>query len=375
MTALKLYQICYSADTLAACDPALEPLDNLANPRPDWREYWPMRAVLADPALEQASLYGFFSPRFAGKTGISGADARAFIASHEADVYLFSPFFDHSAYYLNIFEQAEANHPGIAPTLRAAFAEFAPQVSLDSLVMSSRDTVFCNYLVATGGFWSEWIEHAERLYAIAEAKASALAGMLNAEAPYVHAGAQAKVFVMERLASFLLNRGGWRVAVCNPMTLGYGNSFAANFKSELCQLDALKIAYQTTGYSEYLDRFHSVRSGIVKVAQHERGRSTARARRGARRTHAGASANCAHAALPVMAGDCALARCGAADSGAAGALTRPPGVGHDGASPSSRNCASSAAISRCISAYSSRLRSRNCCVSRSLRPTPAGVSL
>jgi len=270
MTTLKLHQICYSAETLAACDPAFEPLDNLANARPDWREYWPMRAVLTDPALDPASLYGFFSPRFAGKTGISGTEVRAFIASREADVYLFSPFFDHSAYYLNIFEQAEANHPGIGPTLRAAFAELAPGVSLDTLIMSSRDTVFSNYLVATGAFWSEWIEHAEQLHAIAETNASPLADMLNAEAPYVHAGAHAKVFVIERLASFLLNRGNWRVATYNPMTLAYGHSFAANFKSELCQLDALKIAYQVTGHSEYLDRFHSVRMHIVKATQQER---------------------------------------------------------------------------------------------------------
>ena len=270
MTPPKLYQICYSTETLAACDPAFEPLDNLANPRPDWREYWPMRAVLREAGPEGEALTGFFSPRFASKTGITGRDVRAFIASRDADVYLFSPFFDHSAYYLNIFEQAEANHPGITPTLRAAFAEIAPEVDLDRLVMSSRDTVFSNYLVANGAFWAAWFERAEWLFDIAEGGASPLARLLNAEAPYVHAGAQAKVFVIERLASFLLNQGNWRVAVYNPMQLGYGQSYAANFKAELTQLDALKIAWQTTGYRDYLDRFHSVRALIVQASQQER---------------------------------------------------------------------------------------------------------
>jgi len=270
MTPPTLYQICHSAETLAACDPAFEPLDNLANPRPDWREYWPMRSVLLNAAAESDALTGFFSPRFGSKTGISGSVVRDCIASQAADVYLFSPFFDHSAYYLNIFEQAEANHPGITPTLHAAFAEIAPEVDLDQLVMSSRDTVFSNYLVANGRFWSTWLRHAEQLFAIAEANTSPLGKLLNAEAPYVHAGAQAKVFVIERLAAFLLNRGDWRVAVYNPMQLGYGQSFAANFKAELTQLDALKIAWQVTGYREYLDRFHSVRALIVQATQQER---------------------------------------------------------------------------------------------------------
>jgi len=40
---VRLFHIAYSADTLAAMEDGYELLDNLANPRPDWFEYWPIR--------------------------------------------------------------------------------------------------------------------------------------------------------------------------------------------------------------------------------------------------------------------------------------------------------------------------------------------
>ena len=43
MSIIYAYQIYYSEQTRDALDPGFLPLDNLANPRPDWREYWPIR--------------------------------------------------------------------------------------------------------------------------------------------------------------------------------------------------------------------------------------------------------------------------------------------------------------------------------------------
>ena len=51
-TAVRLFQIAYSPATLAAVEPGFEVLDNLANPRPDWYEFWPMRRYLREQPLD-----------------------------------------------------------------------------------------------------------------------------------------------------------------------------------------------------------------------------------------------------------------------------------------------------------------------------------
>lgn len=270
MKKIEIHQIHYSNSTREQCDPGFLLLDNTENPRPDWREYWPIREFLRSRDLVPNTLYGFLSPKFKGKTHLASEKVFEFIENHDADVYLFSPFFDHSAYYINVFEQASANHPGILPTLQEAFALFPGGEDINQLVMSSRDTVFSNFLVARPAFWEVWHEYCERVFEIAESQDGPLAAALNADAPYVTEDAPAKVFVIERVASFLLSEGNWRVKAFNPMELGYGDSFAANFKAELCILDALKIGFQETGAREYLDRFLEVRNRILNVSQRER---------------------------------------------------------------------------------------------------------
>jgi hypothetical protein len=276
MKNVEIRQIFYSEITRGQCDPGFLLLDNSTNLRPDWREYWPIRQYFAGEPPQPGVAYGFLSPKFGAKTGLVSADVRAFVSRNDADVYLFSPYFDHSAYYRNMFEQAEANHPGILPTLERAFALFPRGESINALVMSSCDTVFSNYLVADGRFWDVWLTCCGTLFDVAEDGRTDLGLALVAAAPYVHAQAEAKVFAMERVASFLLHTGAWKVCVYDPMRLPLGDSFAASYPAELCVLDALKIAYQRTGREEYLERFEELRANILRMAfpDSEEGRPT-----------------------------------------------------------------------------------------------------
>ena len=269
MENIQIRQIFYSEITRGQCDPGFLLLDNSTNLRPDWREYWPIRQYFAAEPPQPGVAYGFFSPKFGAKTGLAPSDVRAFVSEYDADVYLFSPYFDHSAYYRNVFEQAEANHPGILPTLERAFALFPRGESINTMVMSSCDTVFSNYFVADGRFWDAWLTCCEMLFDIAEDGRTDVGLALVADAPYVHAQAEAKVFAMERVASFLLNTGDWRVCVYDPMRLPLSDSFAAPYPAELCVLDALKIAYQHTGREQYLERFDELRANILSMASSE----------------------------------------------------------------------------------------------------------
>ena len=154
-----LHQIYYSPQSRAELDPGFLPLDNLSNPRPDWREYWPIRRFLLSNSLEPESYYGFLSPKFKHKTGLSSAAVYEFIGgqTERPDVLLFSPYFDQIAFFLNIVEQGCINHPVMADTLNEAAALMFPGFRSGAIFAIAANTVFCNNFVAKPRFWSEWL--------------------------------------------------------------------------------------------------------------------------------------------------------------------------------------------------------------------------
>ena len=265
----EIYQIFYNERTQQANDPGFLPLDNLSNERPDWSEYWPIRRFFTGRTLSPDTYYGFLSPKFHQKTGLSAQDVRAFLADCTDDAVLFSPFFDQSAFAINIFEQANISHRNIDAILSTAFSELNPNIRLSSLVTHSKNTVFCNYFVAKPAFWKVWLGCCEKIFQLCEQGDSALSRQLNTLVKHGSGMSPAKVFVIERVASFMLALdGGWRVKAYNPMRLPMAaSSKVARFKDELCRLDALKIAFCESGYPEYIQAFNEIRAEVLELIE------------------------------------------------------------------------------------------------------------
>lgn len=265
MTKLLIHQIYYSDQTRAMLDPGFAALDNSTNARPDWREYWPIRRHLMAGSPDKDALVGYFSPRFGRKTGLDSAAVRTFVerAAADAEVVLFSPFFDQIAAYWNIFENGISHHPGSQETFRAAVARIMPGVTLEALTMDSRNTVFCNFFLAKPRFWREWLRLNEMLYAIAESGQGALAAGLNAPARYAGGDVPVKVFMMERIASLMLATDpAWKVVVHDPLRCPLDALFAP-FRRELVCLDALKIAATVRPSAEYRAVYRDIRRQIA----------------------------------------------------------------------------------------------------------------
>jgi hypothetical protein len=270
MPDIRIYQIFYSRQTREGLDPGFIGLDNLANERPDWREYWPIRRFLRDAPPQEDAYYGFLSPKFGATTNLSSAAVRAFVAAQGGapDVILFSPYFDQIAFPVNIFEQGAVQHPDTLETFRECVEAVAPGVDFGGLVMDSSNTVFCNYFVARRAFWDGWLERCEIVYRIAEEGATGLARRLNASTAHDGAGAPTKVFVIERIASLMLATDRrWAVAACNPIALPWSGAPIAAFRMEVVILDALKMAYAAHGHAQYLEAFHRARSMVDRALQ------------------------------------------------------------------------------------------------------------
>jgi hypothetical protein len=267
MPPVHLYQIAYSPQTLAALEPGYLLLDNLANERPDWYEYWPIRRFLLNETLDEQAFYGFFSPKFGRKTQLTHADVQRFVQQHaeQIDVALFSPQPDMGAFFLNVFEQGETFDPGLIEAFEGFLAEIGRPVPLRQLVMDSRQIVFSNYFVARPAFWRAWFELAERFFAVCEGEATPLQRALTVATSYQ--GAQRKVFLQERIASLLLTiEPRWRTKAADPFTMGWSTSRFREHPTEAFISDALKLAFREQGFGEYLQAFAAVRQRFTAGA-------------------------------------------------------------------------------------------------------------
>jgi hypothetical protein len=259
MHAMHIYQILNHYTSRQELDPGFKVLDNSLNERPDWFEYWPIRNFLLNEALDEDAFYGFLSPKFQLKTSLDSDVVRESIlaAGAAADVILLSPSIHNSAYYLNVFEHGDAEHPGLMNVAQRLFERLGLPNDLDSLVSDSRNTVFSNYFIAKPRFWRAWLAINEKMFAIAETPSDALGEALRTPTSYRGGSSvQMKIFIMERIATWLLTSDrSFAARVRDP--------FVA--RSRIYKLpvaivcDALKIAYATQGRAQYKDVFLLVR--------------------------------------------------------------------------------------------------------------------
>ena len=255
MHPVHIHQILNHYTSRAELDPGFEVLDNSSNERPDWFEYWPIRKFLLDQALDEEGFYGFLSPKFRLKTNLTAAAVREFIdrTAGSTDVCLFSPSIHNSAYFLNVFEHGDSEHPGLAGVAARFFERIDARVKISDLVSDSRNTVHSNYFIAKPRFWRAWLAINERLFAIAESPDDPLGEQLRAPTSYRGRNeVQMKIFIMERVATWILIHDG---------------SFAARVRDPFAErkriyklpaaivCDALKIAFATERRSQYKDVF------------------------------------------------------------------------------------------------------------------------
>jgi hypothetical protein len=250
-----IFQIYYSEETKRMLDPGFLPLNNIDSTQPEWREYSPMRNFLLNAELDEQRFYGFFAPKFFAKTNLDSSQVFSFIDQDTSpDIITFSPFCDQQALFLNCFTQGEFYAPGLMKTVDQFFDKIGLHVDLQHFVMDSRSMVFCNYFVAKPAFWRAWLDINERLYALSEPSGDLYEG-LNALTDYHGSKIPLKVFIMERMVSFLLATGSsWTARAYDPFAMSISAHFAQHLHASiLC--DALKIAFRTQGHEEYMTKY------------------------------------------------------------------------------------------------------------------------
>ena len=265
------YQIYYDEQTKSLVDSEFIPLDNSKNERSDWREYWPIRKVLKTVAFDDNDYVGFFSPKFSQKTGLTSAHVRNFFETMNAsnqidqpDVISFSPYPDLCAIFVNIFEQGETNHKGLTKLAIDVFDILNIKHNINSMVNDSTTNIFSNFFIATYSFWKQWLAICERIFEICEDSQSNLGQRLNQVVDHgTIIDAQAKVFLIERIATLILEKRDFSCVPYDQRKLPFLLPRLIPFPEELFICDRLKNSYRTTGKKEYLNMYSIQRQKIM----------------------------------------------------------------------------------------------------------------
>lgn len=270
MALANIYQIFYDQKTKQALDPAFIPLDNTANQRPDWYEFWVIRNFLNSHRLNDDQFYGFVSPSFRSKTGIRGVDLHGLLnqSPAEIDVVLFSHSWDQIAYFRNVFEHGDYWHPGLMEASAQFFALVGSTLDLKTLVGHSMNSVFSNFFVAKPGFWHAWLEMADCLWSVCEESIGELTNMLKSSGRYFTGGQEAamKVFVQERIASVILANGQFQTISLDlsHMLPVFGRLFSEDLRTRklLSVCDTLKLEFAHSKDVFFRDAYEKCRSAV-----------------------------------------------------------------------------------------------------------------
>ncbi len=265
MTTCKIHQIYYSPESFAKLDSGFIPLNNSDGP-PSVREYWPIRQYFLNNPVKDNDLIGFFSPLFYEKTGLSSKDVYTHIENNpNKDVYLFNPYFHITAWHFNTFTQGEMSHPGIIDITNKAMHMMKIEIDVNNLAMSSKNSVYCNYFVASGSFWKRWLMVAEFIYALSTIDESFIGKSLKEKTTYIKESLPMKVFIIERIASMLLAiPNTWAInAKLIFINMQYRANSPVSFLEKMIVLDSLKSSFIETKNPIYLNTFNHERTLLM----------------------------------------------------------------------------------------------------------------
>lgn len=215
--AIKVFQIHFQADQLAALDPAFVPYDNSAENDPVL-EFGVFRRVLNEGLADGADLWGAVSWKFGQKTGMAGQALIELIERNPGfDVYHCNVYPHLEALYPNLWLQGNTTHPGFLALAQSVLALGGLDPALCRQLYPSKAFSSVNFMVGTPAFWRSYVGFVESVLGPALAPGQPLREQLlspHADPKGLHAGACYLPFVVERLFGvFLASEAGAHLRV------------------------------------------------------------------------------------------------------------------------------------------------------------------
>lgn len=189
--------------------------------------------LLTEVDPQETAFIGYFAEDDRQLFGLEMPYARQFVEQSkvDADVILFSPGWDMSAFFINPFVQGEHFDPGTLAIYQGFANAQGLDVDLSKVVMHSENTCFENLWVAKRSFWLLWLEWSEKWVDWMRAYHPDTSPF----APHLH----------QRLVNLLLMRGQHHVVSHDIFKMQPTGSFLSQHKDLAIELNALKQSCAT----------------------------------------------------------------------------------------------------------------------------------
>ena len=260
---VSIYQIYYDEASRLKLDPGFIPLDNCANARPDWFEFWVILNFLRNNELQEDTWYGFLSPKFTAKTRLPSHEIKALLTrldpSYTAAV--FSPAVDQLIFFDNLFAQGEFWHPGIIDLTNSFLKASGLDIDVRRLVSHSHNAGFSNYIIAKAPFWRNWRLVADSFWGYVEHSEAAAASQIKNITTYNQGFGPMKTFIQERLMSIILAITTGKV-YAPPLELML-HYYDPEMREILISMDVLKKTHLQTKDPRFLDTYKAMRDGFA----------------------------------------------------------------------------------------------------------------
>jgi len=261
-----IFQIYYDQKSYDKLDRGFIPLDNSSNNADGWFEFKPILNYLNNHDLVDNVWYGFLSPTFYNKTGVTSENIFQIIKQHHqfADVVLLHTGWDQICYFKNPWEQGEFWHPGIKSMSQDFIQKIKLDFNIDDLVTDLTSSVFSNYIIAKKKYWMEWKKISNNFFHYMNDMESKVSR--NLLTPHRGIFYPMKAFVQERFASLVLANNHFKVLAIDQ---SFGGSLtSALFEDDLTtrellrKCDLFKNKYRQTKDQQFLKAYIETRAAI-----------------------------------------------------------------------------------------------------------------
>ena len=202
----KIFQICFEPRQMELVEYPLIPFDNIANEKPELREYWSFLKAKENGSTEGLDAWGFLGPRWEAKLKYGADKIKYEIDSNpDNDVWIFNHARAVNALTYNVWEQGEFFHKGLRQVAEEALTIAGFNNSAINAFMTEYNTCYCSYFVARKEFWEDYIDFLSRIIVALDNLSEETKEIYNSSANYARDNTLNMFpFLIERLFSTFL---------------------------------------------------------------------------------------------------------------------------------------------------------------------------
>ena len=245
----------------------LIPFDNIANEKPELREYWSFLKAKENGSTEGLDAWGFLGPRWEAKLKYGADKIKYEIDSNpDNDVWIFNHARAVNALTYNVWEQGEFFHKGLRQVAEEALTIAGFNNSAINAFMTEYNTCYCSYFVARKEFWEDYLDFLSHIIVALDNLSEETKEIYNSSANYARDNTLNMFpFLIERLFStFLVLRHNKYKVHAKPYDYSVYQNQVGDFTRTLHSLNVLKNQIVEQDSEILFNAWNAIRMHFVK---------------------------------------------------------------------------------------------------------------